>query len=471
MKIIGSHLFTIIGFLLAILLIARLMREKRSPGSTIAWLLAIIMIPHIGIPFYFLFGGRKIKRMIGKKDHLYPNAENNHLQKEGYKSNTEQILIKSGAPPAVRGNQIELLSDGSLAYSRLMELLEGAKNSIDITTFILGHDKVGRAIIETLTRKAKQGLQIRLILDSLGCLRTRGRFVDPLREAGGKVGIFMPMLPFHRKWSAHLRNHRKIIIVDQDLAIVGGMNLASTYMGSDSDKSRWNDFGVLVKGPLVSDICQIFNADWDFATGGKYRMDTQSPNSYTTVQKKEAGISAQVVASGPDVPTDSLSEAILTAIIEAKKRVWIVTPYFIPDEPLLKSLSLLARWGKDIRIITPRRSNHLLADLARGSHLRTLTEAGVNVFYFNAGMLHSKIILIDHSIAIVGSANMDMRSLYLNYEIALFIYSSSQAYAIEKIIVEDILPKTQVMEYGPPSFKRGIKEWVEDISRVFSPFL
>ncbi len=471
MKIIGSYLFTIIGFLLAILLIARLMREKRSPGSTIAWLLAIITIPHIGIPFYFLFGGRKIKRMIGKKDHLYPNAVNNRLSKEGYKSNTEKILIKSGVPTAVSGNQLELFSDGSLAYFRLMELLDGAKYSIDITTFILGHDKVGRAIIETLTKKAKQGLKIRLILDSLGCLRTRGRFVDSLRAAGGKVGVFMPMLPFHGKWSAHLRNHRKVIIVDQESAIVGGMNLASTYMGPDPDESRWHDFCVLVKGPLLYDICQIFNADWDFATGGKYKMDTQSANFCIPFQEKEGGVSAQMVASGPDVPTDSLSEAILTAILEAKKRVWIVTPYFIPDEPLLKSLSLLARWGKDIRIITPRRSNHLLADLARGSHLRTLAEAGVKVFYFSPVMLHSKIIIIDHSIAIVGSANMDIRSLYLNYEIALFIYSSSQAYAIEKIILKDILPKTQVMEYGPPSFKRGIREWVEDISRVFSPFL
>jgi cardiolipin synthase len=409
--------------------------------------------------------------MIEKKDHLYSDKTNDQPQKGGYKSNTEKILIRSGAPPASRGNQIELFSDGSLAYFRLMELLEKAEHSIDITTFILGHDDVGKSIIETLTRKARQGLKIRLILDSLGCLRTRGRFVDPLREAGGKVGIFMPMLPFHRKWSAHLRNHRKIIIVDQASAIVGGMNLAVTYMGSDSNKSRWNDFGVLVKGPLVSDICQIFNADWAFATGGEYKMDTQSANSFIPFQKMEAGISSQVVASGPDVPTDSFSEAILTAILEAKKRVWIVTPYFIPDEPLLKSLSLLARWGKDVRIITPKRSNHLLADLARGSYLRTLAEAGVNIFYFYEGMLHSKIIIIDHSIAIVGSANMDMRSLYLNYEIALFIYSTKQTYAIEKIIMEELLPKTKVMEYGTYSLKRGIIEWMEDISRVFSPFL
>ena len=470
MKILGSHLFTIVGFLLAILLIARLMREKRSPGSTIAWLLAIITIPYIGIPFYFLFGGRKIKRMIRKKDYLYPDETNDYPQEGGYKSNTDQILIKSGAPPAVRGNQIELLPNGSLAYFRLMELIDKANHSIDITTFILGHDEVGSAIIEALTKKAQQGLQIRLILDSLGCLRTRGHFVNPLREAGGKVGIFMPMLPFHRKWSAHLRNHRKIIIVDQHSAIIGGMNLASIYMGPDSDKSRWYDFDVLVEGPLVPHICEIFRADWEFATGEEYRNIAQPLASCKRSESSE-DVLAQVMASGPDVPTDSLSEAILSAILEAKERVWVVTPYFIPDEPLLKSLGLLSQWGRDIRIIVPARSNHILADLARGSYLRTLEDAGVKISYFQAGMLHSKIILIDHAIAIVGSANMDIRSLYFNYEISLFIYTSSQVGAIEQIIKNDILPYTQAMDYGQNSFKRMVREWAEDVSRVLSPFL
>lgn len=470
MKIIGTYFFTIIGFLLAILLIARLMRERRSPGSTIAWLLAIIMIPHIGIPFYLIFGGRKVKWMILKKNVLYPSGINHLPRGEDFQSNTERILVKSGAPPAESGNQIELLDNGRLAYDRLMALLESAKSSIDITTFILGHDEVGRSIVNILTKKARQGLNVRLILDSLGCLRTRGRFVNPLREAGGKVGVFMPMLPIHRKWSAHLRNHRKIAIIDQSSAIMGGMNLASTYMGPVSDQSRWYDFDVLVKGPVVVHLCEVFGADWEFVTGIGYGKIATDSDTLEQFQPMEDTL-AQVAASGPDVPTDSLSEAILSAILEAKKRVWVITPYFIPDEPLLKSLGLLSQWGRDVRIIVPARSNHILADLARESYLRTLAETGVKIFYFQTGMLHAKIILIDHAIAIVGSANMDMRSLYLNYEIALFIYSLSQVDAIEDIVLRDILPKSRIMEYGTGVPKRRIKEWVEDISRVFSPFL
>ncbi|MGA1797073.1 MAG: cardiolipin synthase [bacterium] len=470
MRIITSHLFTIIGFVLAIVLIARLMRERRSPGSTVAWLLAIVMIPHIGIPFYLLFGGRKIKRMIGKKVHLY-SSEPSHTNHQGKRiSNTERILVRSGAPPAMEGNQIELLSNGVLAYSRLMEVLEGAGHSIDITTFILGRDDVGRDIVGILTRKAREGVAVRLILDSLGCFRTRGRFVDPLRNAGGRVGIFMPILPFHRKWSTHLRNHRKIVIADRCTAIVGGMNLASTYLGPRSDTSRWYDFDVLVKGPLVSPICEIFQADWSFATGNGSAGIVQDSMPCNDCHMPD-GVTAQVAASGPDVPTDSLSDAILSAILEARRRVWIITPYFIPDESLLKSLGLLAQWGRDIRIITPARSNHLLADLARGSYLRTLAEAGARIAFFQPGMLHSKIMLIDHSIAVVGSANVDLRSLYFNYEISLFIYSPPQVSAIERIIASSILPHTKEMEYGSPSFKRGMRRWVEDISRVLSPFL
>ena len=351
-----------------------------------------------------------------------------------------------------------------------MELLESAKYSIDITTFILGNDEVGKSIVETLTRKAREGVTVRLILDSLGCFRTRGKFVNPLREAGGKVGIFMPMLPVRRKWSAHLRNHRKIVIVDRCAAILGGMNLASNYMGPISDRSRWHDLDVLVKGPLVVNLCDVFNADWDFVTGSGYEKTPEATKKSSFFPAKK-GIIAQVAASGPDVPTDSLSEAILTAILEAGERVWVITPYFIPDEPLLKSLGLLSRWGRDVRIIVPARSNHILTDLARGSYLRTLAEAGAKIFYFRPGMLHSKIILIDHDIAILGSANMDMRSLYLNYEIALFIYSSAKVDTIEDIVRRDILPKSQLIGHETGTIKGGIKEWVEDISRVFSPFL
>ncbi|MGA1869891.1 MAG: cardiolipin synthase [bacterium] len=470
MRIIISHLLTIAGFLLALLFIVRLTRENRHPGSTMAWLMAIILIPYIGIPFYFLFGGRKAKYLINKKNDIYSSLSHDDLQKRNYKYNVERILVKGGGAPAFDGNYLEHFSSGEMAYAKIMEMLEKAEHSIDITAFILGNDEVGKSIVDILIKKAQEGVKVRLILDSLGCMRTKGRFVDPLRDAGGRIGIFMPMLPFHRKWSAHLRNHRKMIIIDHRMAVIGGMNFASQYMGPSPDKKRWRDFDILIKGPLVSECCKIFSADWHFSTGGEYKnccwdQDDYSPHNH------DRSVTAQIAASGPDVPHNALSDAILTALVEAKERIWIITPYFIPDESLLKSLVLLAGWGRDIRLILPSKSNHILADLARGFYLRTLMENEVKIHFFDAGMLHSKIILIDDSIAIVGSANMDIRSFYLNYEIALFIYSAYQVNSIAHIIQRDIFPLTHIMQKKRASLRRDIKEWMEDISRVLSPFL
>ena len=470
MRLIISHLLTILGFLLAIILIARLMRDNRHPGSTMAWLMAIILIPYIGIPFYFLFGGSKVKFLINKKSVIYSSQPNDDLLKKEYVYDTEKILVKGGAAPAVDGNHIEYLPNGEIAYARIIKMLEESENSIDITAFILGNDEVGKSIVDILVKKALDGVKVRLILDSLGCLRTKGEFVDPLRNAGGRIGIFMPMLPFHKKWSAHLRNHRKIIIIDNHVAIMGGMNFASKYMGPYPDKTRWRDFDILIKGPIILEFGKIFSADWHFCTGGEYKNSCWDPDHYSPCPSHQSVI-AQVAASGPDIPDNPLTDAILTALLEAKERVWIISPYFIPDEPLLKTLALLARWGRDIRLIIPARSNHVLADLARGSYLRTLLANEVKIHFYDAGMLHSKIILIDNSIGIVGSVNMDIRSLYLNYEVALFIYSASQVDAIAQIIQSDILPNTHIMQRKKASLRKTIKEYIEDISRLLSPFI
>lgn len=461
MEFFSLHLYSLFGFVLAILLVGKLMREHRPPGSTMAWLLAILLIPYLGVPLYLLLGGRKIRRLAHHKQPLYPDPRTDRSAPPI--NDVEKILTACGAPPASSGNKVELLSDGEIAYRRFMEMIDGAKESICVTTFILGRDPVGRAIIDALTEKAKQGVKVRLLLDALGSVKTRGRFVKSLREAGGQVGIFMPMLPLRRKWSANLRNHRKLFIVDGRFAIVGGMNLGSPYMGEGFDPRRWFDFAVTVEGPAVTDITSIFASDWEFATGEA--LTVQAPNQ--TLVNSEA---MQVVASGPDVESDPFYQALLIALNEAKERVWIVTPYFIPDDLIARQLALLARIGRDIRIILPARSNHLLADLAGASYIRQLKQSGVKFYAFQPGMLHAKIVIVDDSLAVVGSANIDLRSLYLNYEIALFIYSDKEVQAILSHAKKMML-RSFPLEAARPSLKTGVKEWVEDASRILAPLL
>lgn len=232
---------------------------------------------------------------------------------------------------------MRLISDGEVACGELLELIEGARETLSVATFILGRDDVGRAVVERLARRAGEGVRVRLLLDALGCLKTRGRFVEPLRRAGGKVAVFLPVFPWHRKWSANLRKHRKLAVADGCRALVGGMNLAAEYMGPGPDPARWHDAVAAVEGLAVGELCRVFAADWRFATGD------QLPNPPAASSAPRGTAPMAVVASGPDAPGDSIRDALLSAIIEARRRVWLVSPYFVPDPPLLDVLALRAR--------------------------------------------------------------------------------------------------------------------------------
>ena len=227
---IVEHFLTVLGFGLCVLIIARIFRDHRPPSVTMAWLLAIILIPYVGVPAYLLLGGRKMRRAERRKEALYPPSQSPASADESIPE-VERVLITAGMPPARDGNRIEFLPNGQAAFKALVALIEGAQRSIHVTTFILGRGETGRAIVELLAKRAAEGLEVRLLLDALGAMWSYGRFVDPLRKSGGQVAVFMPVLPLRRKWSANLRNHRKIMIADGRTAIVGDpKNHSSTEM-------------------------------------------------------------------------------------------------------------------------------------------------------------------------------------------------------------------------------------------------
>jgi cardiolipin synthase len=230
----------------------------------------------------------------------------------------------------------------------------------------------------------------------------------------------MPVFRVPLRGRANLRNHRKLIVVDGRTCLTGGMNLALPYMGPPAAGRLWRDFAAVVEGPVVADLEALFASDWRFATGSEIESAARSPDD------GEGAATAQIVASGPDVPGDPLYESLLALIFGARRRIWIVTPYFVPDEMLARALSLAARRGIDVRLIMPIRSNHVSADLARASFLRDLHNAGGRVLLYTPEMLHAKVVIFDDQLAIIGSANMDMRSLFLNYEVALFVRSSAE---------------------------------------------
>ena len=454
------QLLPMLGFLLAILLVFRLLRERRSPSSTLAWLLVTFLVPYVGVPLYLIFGGRKMKRMAARKVDL-PRA-NGATQTADITADTDSVSTVDGLFPVRPGNDVTVLMTGEEAYSSLVDMVEHAHTSIAITTFILGRDTTGDALLDLLCRKAAEGVHVRLLLDALGSRAVTKRHLARLADAGGNYAFFMPMLHLPFRGRANLRNHRKMLIVDNKTAIIGGMNLANNYMGPRGDIQRWRDISLQVRRPVVGDMYDIFRSDWAFASG----EELDSHRSAGADDMSAEGFRLQVAPSGPDVNGDPLHETMLTSIFKARRRLWAVTPYFIPDEMLLKALCIAAKRGVDVRIIVPRVSNHRLADIVRRSYLREVQEAGASVYYFGEGMLHGKAIIIEGSTAVIGSINMDVRSFFLNYEVALFIHSAKGMRLLNAWMRQVMRASVEGVERSP-----FFVEIVEGVSRLFAPLL
>jgi cardiolipin synthase len=453
-NLVLSHLLSVVGFAMGAVLIAHVLVERRAAQSTLAWLLAIVLIPYVGVPLYLVFGGRKLARKASQKLRLYePPAVGDTAQSR--ESGIARMLGASGAPPPRAGNRVEILGSGQEAYRALLALIDGARRSIQVSTLILADDEVGRAVLARLTAKAREGVEVRLLIDALFRFRASRRGLRVLRKAGGRFEWFMPVwhLPF--RGHANLRLHRKLVLADDRAAILGGMNLAREYLGPTPYPGRWRDVSARVVGPAVADIAAVFRADWRFASGESLAAaPPPAPEGPATIQ---------VVGSGPDVPSDLLYDAFLSSVFEARRRLWIATPYFVPDEALARALVLAARRGVDVRVLVPARSNHLTADLAGASYLRQLAEAGGRIACFTPGMMHAKIILVDDALGILGSANLDMRSLFLDYEIALFFSTREEIAGLESWFAS-LLP--QCGELGQAGRARVL---VEAVARLLGP--
>jgi cardiolipin synthase len=465
---ITPYLFTIGGFLLAVFALARLLSERRQPSNTLAWLLIIVLLPYVGVPLYLLIGRRKLQRVARRRSHV---AASRRVFRETPvlppPCSTAQTINQTGAGIVTGGNQIEFIADGEQAFHVFLEHIRSARREIHITTFILSRDATGRLLIDALAERARAGVKVRLLLDGVGSLFASFGFCRTLREAGGEVVRFLPVLPLTTRGYANLRNHRKIAVFDRATAIVGGHNLAQLYMGPKPWRKRFADFGAIIRGPAVGELNDVFLADWCFA----------SRQSYTSLQERwseplPAGVGdsiLQVVPSGPDLDGDPLYDGVLSMIQEAEASIWIITPYFIPDEVLQRSLIVKARAGCDVTLIVPARSNHPITDFARRHYLRELQKAGARVLLFQPGMLHSKGIIIDYRIGLLGSANFDMRSLFLNFEISVLVYSPADVAGMRnwaRSLIERCRPAPQDRRR-----ERPFRTMAEDLSRLLAPLL
>jgi len=424
--------------LMALLFAVSLLRQRRPAGNLFAWLLAIVLIPYVGIPLYLIFGGRKLQRARGKRP-LDANSSRN-------RGDRGQTSLRT----------VRWLDDGVLAYDCFLAEIRGAQRSIRIVTFVLADDDAGRPLVLALIERARQGLEVRLLIDDLLRFHAPRALLRELVAAGARVERFMPLLHLPFRGQNNLRNHRKIAVFDGERAIVGGMNLGHEYLGPSPDPERWRDLSLLVSGAAVAELDAVFRADWEFACG---------ENLPAPVPLAAGEIALRVVPSGPDAASDPIYDADLSAIFRAERRIWIATPYFVPDEVLLRALMIAVRRGVEVRVLTPERSNHALSDFAASSCLRDLSSAGAIIQRFRK-MLHAKALLVDDSLCVVGSANFDMRSLFLNFEIALFFSGRTEAARLQEWFSQSF----EACSLGPP--RAGVlRAALDDLARLVAPLL
>ncbi|MSU91032.1 cardiolipin synthetase [Rhodobacteraceae bacterium 2CG4] len=412
---LAQHALIVLGVLVTTLAVIFVLQQRRTAQSTAAWVLFIVVVPYVAIPLFLMLGFRKQGTRFPPVSLSMPVA-GSIADSRGALS-----LAKLGALPATKGNKFTLHDSAQSANEALQETIESANDSLDVIFYIVAPDQTGKNFVDRLTEKARAGVKVRLNLDRLGSLKRPRAELKELQSAGGEVRYFSPFIHPPDNGHMNLRNHRKLVVADRARVWSGGRNIGDHYLGP---KGRtWTDLSFCVSGPAVQPFMDVFASDWDVtgkAVTGAVRHQDGMPG----------GAVLQVIPSGPDEPGDTLYLALLTMIHRARRRVWISTPYFVPTEPLQLALSTAVRKGLDVRIMVPERSNQPTTDFARGSFLRHLQEIGASVLRHQGGMLHAKSGLIDDT-GWVGSANFDMRSLLLNFEIAMFCHDKDSNSRLE----------------------------------------
>ncbi|MEO8060910.1 MAG: phospholipase D-like domain-containing protein [Burkholderiales bacterium] len=417
-------LVTVVAVLLYIIA-SHVLHQRRHPTAAIAWVLFILLMPYVALPAFLTFGSRKQARPRNRAA-LVAAEPAATVAEVSWAVQTAAAL---GQPAPAAYHALHLHADGAEALAALWQTIDGAAHSIDLCTFIVGDDVLGAQVIERLCARARDGVKVRLMLDGLGRLMGGRPDLQPLKDCGGVVTLFVPPLHSPLKGRTNLRDHRKLLVADAAFESrrvwSGGRNLAAEYFEGKAGSAPWHDLSFDLSGPLVLQAHALFEHDWAFANGHQAAADATS--TVTTPAATAPAACAQLVASGPDQIDDTVHALLVTAAYRAHRHIQLVTPYFVPDASLLMALCLAARRGVVVELLLPARSNHRLSDVARRRALRALTAAGARVWLV-PHMQHAKLAVIDNVVALTGSTNLDSRSLFLNYEL-MFAFHDGDAVA------------------------------------------
>ncbi len=468
----------IVNFLL---LLGMVFLERKKPENIIAWLTILTFLPIIGFFIYLMFGSGlsvRVRRMIRKKSiserDIMRNIDGIATLEEAkiddtLKDNSELVsLCYSYGSYPLPGNGIKVFTDGNATLAALKKDLLAAEKTINIEYYIFADDKTGQEVLDILCRKAREGVDVKLIYDSVGSRKAPRKFFKKLEKAGGKIGEFFPPLLHLRliNLKVNYRNHRKIVAIDGKIGYTGGINIRDDHMGLDKKLKPWRDTHVRIEGSGVYGLQNIFLDDWRYCTNDTTPPRLYLENGYFPSPRICGDATIQVIDSGPDSEVPKIKETFIKMITNARSRVFIETPYFIPDETFMAALRIAAKSGVDIRIIVPATPDKHTVYLATLSYLKEMVELGVKVYLYQ-GFLHSKVILVDDNLLSIGTCNTDNRSFSLNFEDTVIMYSKELNNQHQKIIENDI-KNSQYVDIEYFKKKRWITKMLQAIMRLLS---
>lgn len=458
--------------------------EKKTPGVIWAWLLVLFLLPGLGFVLYFIFGfdGRKHKRFAikAKTDEAihalfmknYPDMAKDSKQidsdiftSDNINSINNLVVMNrdSSRSPYRTNNSVKVYHEGKPKFDDLLDDIENAKVFIHMEYYLVHDDRLGTLIMKALAKKAQEGVEVKLLYDGMGNASNVPSFRRILKKAGGECRLFLPP----RGIRLNYRDHRKIAVIDGKIGYIGGLNIGDEYISRSRRFGYWRDSHIRVEGDAIKDLELRFIMDWNFTKGESLNLESQY---FPPIEEQPENISMQIISSGPDCKWNSIQNNYFKMVTEANKNIYICTPYFVPDDSLLEALRTAALSGVDVRIIIPAKPDHPFVYYSSINYMGELLDAGVKCFEYTKGFIHAKVMTMDGIVTSVGTANMDIRSFKLNFEVNALIYNKNITEEFEKQFDIDLQNSREITKEVYMSKGRKTK-FKESIARLISPLL
>lgn len=451
--------------------------ERKEPTTTWAWLIILIVLPGIGFILYLLLGQNLSRQKIFrekkiadkiKRYKLRVNNEVDNFNGEINENYEDLILMNYNHSGAVYtlGNNVKTYVNGEDKFRDLFKDIKSAKSFIHIEYYIFRYDDLGKKLIELLREKAKDGVEVRLLIDGMGSKLINKKIIREIRSYGIKIAVFFPGVLPHINTRINYRNHRKIVVIDGKIGYVGGFNVGNEYINKGKQFKFWRDTHIRIKGEAVNELNNRFILDWDYASG----ENLGNMSMYFPIPEIAGDVGIQIVSSGPDHMEEYIKNSYMKIINNAKSYVYIQTPYLVLDSPMMEALKISALSGVDVRIIVPGEPDHFFMEWVLSANIGLLIEYGIKIYRYGNGFIHSKTIVADGEVCSIGTANLDIRSFKLNFEVNAFIYDEKVSKEQENIFLEDQAKSKLVIkeEYDKRSRNLRVKE---SLIRLLAPIL